>query len=55
MKERLVPSPAMEGYDDGRWVIIDYGDVIVHVFLEELRESYDLENLWVEVERQRME
>ena len=36
----------IEGYDDGRWVLIDFGDVIVHVFQQELREFYDLERLW---------
>ena len=36
----------LEGYDDGRWVLIDFGDVIVHVFQQELRAFYDLERLW---------
>lgn len=36
----------IEGYDDARWVLIDCGDVIVHVFQEEVREHYDLERLW---------
>ena len=51
MKERGVPAVSMEGYEEGRWVIIDYGDVIVHVFLESLRELYDLESLWIEAKR----
>ena len=37
---------AVEGIDDATWVLLDYGDVIVHVFLEETREYYDLERLW---------
>jgi ribosome-associated protein len=55
MKEKAPLPLGTEGYDDGRWVIMDYGDVIVHVFLEELRELYDLEDLWIEAKRQRME
>jgi ribosome-associated protein len=37
-----------EGYKDGRWVLLDLGDVIVHLFLGESREFYDLEHLWGE-------
>lgn len=36
----------VEGAKEGKWVVIDYGDVIVHVFLEELRAYYDLDDLW---------
>jgi len=35
-----------EGYSTGHWVLIDFGDVIVHVFYEPVREYYDLERLW---------
>lgn len=35
-----------EGYTEGRWLLMDYGDVIVHIFLDALREYYDLEALW---------
>ncbi|MBU5611521.1 ribosome silencing factor [Geomonas azotofigens] len=35
-----------EGYDEGRWVVVDYGDVIVHLFQEEVRKIYNLDELW---------
>ena len=35
-----------EGYTEGRWCVLDYGDVMVHVFHEQDREYYQLERLW---------
>lgn len=35
-----------EGRESGRWVLLDFGDIIVHVFHEEDRQFYDLERLW---------
>lgn len=40
-----------EGFQDGRWVLMDFGDVVVHLFLDALREYYDLENLWKDAPR----
>jgi ribosome-associated protein len=40
-----------EGMDDGTWVLLDYGDVIVHVFDAETRDYYDLERLWADAPR----
>ena len=46
------PRPIrIEGRDDLHWVLMDYGDFVVHVFLEETRRYYDLERLWADVER----
>lgn len=35
-----------EGYDESRWILLDYGDLVVHMFDDETREFYDLEGLW---------
>ncbi len=40
-----------EGRKEGHWILMDYGDVIVHVFYEPVRAVYDLESLWSEAER----
>jgi len=46
LKARGDPPMGIEGYDEGRWVLIDCTDVIVHIFQQEIRDHYDLERLW---------
>ena len=41
----------VEGERDGHWVLLDYGDLVVHLFYEPVREFYDLEGLWIEAPR----
>lgn len=36
----------VEGYENSRWVLIDFGDVVCHVFFDEMRPVYQLENMW---------
>lgn len=38
----------IEGYREGRWIVVDYGDILVHIFHKQEREFYGLERLWVD-------
>lgn len=40
-----------EGYDGGQWILLDFGDIVVHIFVTATRLYYDLDNLWVEAAR----
>lgn len=46
LKAHGEPPIGVEGYDEGRWVLIDCTDTIVHLFQQEVREYFDLERLW---------
>jgi ribosome-associated protein len=45
----------IEGVSHGHWVLMDYNDVIVHIFEEETRKFYELEKLWIDAERIRLQ
>jgi ribosome-associated protein len=46
------PAPLrIEGLDDARWVLMDYGDFVVHILLNEARDFYQLERLWSDAEQ----
>ena len=51
MKESGFKSLGIEGEDEGHWVLMDYGDIIIHIFYEPFREFYDLEGLWSDADR----
>ncbi|EGB13509.1 iojap-like protein [Pseudodesulfovibrio mercurii] len=46
---------SMEGHKTGEWVLVDLNDVLVHVFLDELREFYNIEGMWAEAPRVELE
>src|SRR5262245_31476722 len=50
-KEAGTPPLGIEGYAEGRWVLIDLDDVIVHVFQPDARLHYDIERLWSDAPR----
>ena len=51
LKEMGERAIGVEGYTEGRWVLIDSADVIVHVFYEPVRGFYDIEGLWIDAPR----
>lgn len=48
MSEEGAHAMRREGYAEGRWIVLDYGAVIVHIFHEQEREYYRLERLWMD-------
>jgi ribosome-associated protein len=50
-KNQGIKPLGREGLRQGQWVLLDFGPVVVHVFLEEVKDYYDLEGLWVDAVR----
>ena len=50
LSEKGVEPKRREGLRESRWVLLDYGDLVVHVFREEERDFYKLEHLWADAE-----
>ncbi len=48
LKKRRKAILGMEGYEEGKWILIDAGDVVIHIFQETVRKYYDLEGLWID-------
>jgi ribosome-associated protein len=55
LEERRLRVSGSEGYPESRWILLDYGDLVVHIFAEEERELYALERLWSDAPRTRLE
>jgi len=51
LKKNGIAPLSIEGMKDGQWVLLDYGHIVVHVFLEPVREFYDLEGFWADAAR----
>ncbi len=51
MREQGFRPDGIEGEQEGHWVLMDYGDVVIHLFYQPIREFYDLEGLWIEAPR----
>jgi ribosome-associated protein len=47
-KENGMDIPIIEGKKESRWILLDFGDVVVHVFHKEERSYYDIEKLWAD-------
>jgi len=51
LKKDAIKPLSVEGEKEGQWVILDYGHVVIHVFLDPVRMFYDLEGLWTDAPR----
>ncbi len=51
LRKRRIRPLSVEGASEGQWVLLDYGDVVIHVFFESVRRLYDLEGLWSDAPR----
>jgi ribosome-associated protein len=51
LRERGVRALGVEGKGSGQWVLVDFGDMIAHVFHHPAREHYDIESLWIDAPR----
>lgn len=53
LKKMNILSHHIEGYNNAQWIILDYWDVVIHIFLSEIRQFYGLERLWGDAPQRR--
>jgi len=51
LRKKGIRALGQEGTSGGKWILMDYEDVVVHVFLDPVRKFYDLEGLWIDAPR----
>ena len=54
MRDKGIKPSGIEGEREGQWILMDYGDMVIHIFYQPVREFYDLEGLWIEAPRVRL-
>ena len=55
MKKKGHRPFGLEGYEHSQWIIVDFGDVVAHVFYEPMREIYSIEKLWADAKKIRVQ
>ncbi len=48
LKEKEISPLRVEGYNSSAWILLDYGEILVHLFISDVRDFYGLERLWVD-------
>jgi len=51
LKEQGIKPLSVEGMKEGRWALLDYGHIIIHIFYEPVRSFYDLDGLWIDARK----
>ena len=55
LKKTGIKPLSVEGKTEGQWVLLDYGDIVIHVFYDTVRKFYDLEGLWSDAKRMKID